>query len=438
MSSHSTGFRGYSGAPLRRPAALCLALVAFVTAAQAQAPHLHHAKPPSQPTAVNAAQTWSNANETVGQFPRGHIDILRWEMKNNPASRLAAEKNPEPGNTLSLDQALQQAILNQPRWLMRANMSAKEKAQLNTQLQAQVLQVRRAWTEAVSARQSAHYSRQNLEAVEAGSELGERMARVGNWSRARQMQEELQLWDARSRLQSAELNALQTKLALWQLIGGDPDLPNLPELTDLPESSPQALDTLEARALAAHWQWSMTQTEAARQLSGQSAASLAQVRQAMLQAQSNAPTTMPPQTSTHISPAILPSNVPWSHAAENALQAQADADAMQRQIRSHVRMAYATYMNARNQAEQSQNEVLRLQTAMLQETTLRYNGMLSSTWDLLASARQRIQSEDTAHQAKRQVWLAWADLQAVLSGLPYSGSPSSASSASSNTQPAGH
>jgi outer membrane protein TolC len=65
--------------------------------------------------------------------------------------------------------------------------------------------------------------------------------------------------------------------------------------------------------------------------------------------------------------------------------------------------------------------VLRLHTALEQESLLRYNGMLKSTWDLLASARQRIQSTQALHQAQTQAWLAWADLQAVLNGLAYTG-----------------
>lgn len=438
MPSHSTRPRDRSDALLSRPATLALALAAlaaFAAVAQAATPPSTQTKPPAS---VIAPQTWSEANDAVGQFLRGHIDILRWEMKNKPAANLATGKNTPPGNTLSLNQALQQAVLNQPRWLLREGMSAIEKTKLNTRLQAQVLQVRRAWTEAVSANQSVEFSRQHLEAAEAGYELGERMARIGNWSRARQMQEELLLWDARSRLQNSELSALQAKLALWQLIGGEPDFSNLPELPDLPEPMPPSLETLEARALSAHGQWSIAQAEAARQLNGQSAASLEQVRRAMIQAQSTLHSTLPMQSSSPVSASMLPANAPWSHAAENALQAQAEADAMQRQIKAHVRMAYAAFMSARNHAEQSQNEVLRLHTAMLQESMLRYNGMLSSTWDLLASARQRIQSQDTAHQAKRQVWLAWAELEAVQSGLPYSGNPVSSNSTSSTPSPAGH
>ena len=112
--------------------------------------------------------------------------------------------------------------------------------------------------------------------------------------------------------------------------------------------------------------------------------------------------------------------------------------AMQR-IRADVRVAHAAYDSARTQAAHSRNEVLRLHTELSQETLLRYNGMLKSTWDLLASVRTRIDSVDAALQAQRQRWLAHADLMAVLAGLPYADSVSASESSSpSNTRTPGH
>ncbi len=70
---------------------------------------------------------------------------------------------------------------------------------------------------------------------------------------------------------------------------------------------------------------------------------------------------------------------------------------------------------------------------------LRFNSMLKCTWDLLASARSRIDSVDAALQAQRQLWLAHADLLAVLAGLPYPAVASDAPGVSSpSNNPAGH
>lgn len=462
-------------APFQCLSACALALACGMAVAQTTTTdHLHHKAAAASATAHSPAHRWSEANDTVGQFQRGHIDLLRWEQRNNPLTN-PADNTGTRAAPLSLEQALRMALQNQPRWLSREGMSPPERAQLNTAYQERVLQVRRAWFEAVTSHQSAQYSRQILQAAEAGAELAERMARIGNWSRARQMQEELLLWDARTRVQNADLQALRNALALWQLTGDPlpdadagqgpqtppapgtsgpdptaekPEAPNLlqalpgwlrlPPLPHLPPPESSPLATLEARTLAAHLPWSAAQAQAQRMLTGQHARSLAQARLAMAQASPAQDAAQ--ESSRSLGQPKLPqlsNRAPWSHSAEAALQAQADADAWQRQIRADVRVAHAALHNALTHAAQSRQEVLRLHTALQQENLLRYNGMLSSTWELLASARQRIQTVDAAHQAQHQAWLAWADLQAVLSGLPYTGRPGAATSPST-TPPAGH
>ena len=424
----------------RRPAALCLALMACFSAA-----HASNHTPPSSPTpqaqavghpgaasvaapppktAVPLANAWTQANDTVGQFLRGHIDLLRWEANNPDRTHTPATPQSQAQDTLSLTQALELSWRGQPQWLQRPNMSGAEQYALNTERQTHVLRMQRAWLEAVSAHQAVAHSRLNLQAAQAGAELAERMAHVGNWSRARQMQEELLLWEARSQLQNAELKALQTHLALWQFVGQADavELPALPDLPNLPDANLPSVDALTAQALAANLKWASIKTDAERLLKGQTASSLAQARQAMQPDPAKAPgDSMTPDAFTPLPPALLPANVPWSHSTENALQAQAHADALQRQIRADVRLAHAAYLHAHTQATQNRPHVLRLHTALEQESLLRYNGMLKSTWDLLASARQRIQSKQALHQAQTQAWLAWADLQAVLNGLPYTG-----------------
>lgn len=388
---------------------------------------------PSAPPILAPALSWPQANESVGQFPRGHLDLLRWEQQNMPAQ--PQERAPATGpQALTLNKALTLALQDQPQWLLRPGMSGLEQAELHHRLQSRVLQVQRAWTAAVADTQSAKYSRQVLSTAEAGAELAERMARLGNWSRARQMQEELLLWDARTGLQNAELQALQSVQNLWQLVGQHMSVSALTEaLPVLPELSTHTLDTLDAleqQALAAHPQWTTAQMHASRLVQEQSANSLALLRQSLAQA-------TPLLKEGTVSAARLSANTPWSHSTEKALQTQLDADALQRQIRADVRVAHAAYKMARQQAAHSRSEVQRLYTALEEESLLRYNGMLKSTWDLLASARQRIQSVNAAHQAQRQAWLAWADLQAVLNGLPYTGSPG-ATRGTSTPSPAGH
>lgn len=52
--------------------------------------HVHGFDPVTPSNAAPSANpgqpspTWQDANRAVGQFPRGHVDLLRWEQKNMP------------------------------------------------------------------------------------------------------------------------------------------------------------------------------------------------------------------------------------------------------------------------------------------------------------------------------------------------------------------
>jgi hypothetical protein len=101
-------------------------------------------------------------------------------------------------------------------------------------------------------------------------------------------------------------------------------------------------------------------------------------------------------------------------------------------------MAHAAYSVVHGQATMVQTQLLELARQWEQETLLRYNGMLSSTWQLLASARGRIEAVDALLQARRQAWHAHLDLQAVLSGLPYSGGLAASAAGGPSLSLAGH
>ena len=386
---------------------------------------------------------WQEANEAVGQFPRGHADVLRWEQKNSPQA-------PDPGGDpqagqLTLERATRLALQDQAQWI-KPGMSALEIADNRQQAAALRWHIQKLWVDAVATRQSVVHSREIVEAAQAGAELAQRMADVGNWSRARKVQEELTLWDARSRLDSAALQAERALNALWWRIGARMSLQALAQQLpvhlpiDLPKHGPADLPvgglgapdalklddvaTLQTQALQAHLRWSLDEVKARRLAAGLglSDADFEAAHQALsVQAGLDAPV-------------FDPRSMRWGHAFEVALQARLQADRLARQVRADVQMAVAAYSLARQSAQTSQAEVLRLHTELSQETLLRYTGMLKSTWDLLASARTRIQSVDAALHAQRQAWLAHADLAAVLSGLPYLSSNTLAG-ASSNTNP---
>jgi outer membrane protein TolC len=102
-------------------------------------------------------------------------------------------------------------------------------------------------------------------------------------------------------------------------------------------------------------------------------------------------------------------------------------------VRSEARDAYRVYRSAYDIAGHYNREVLPLRKIISDETLLRYNAMLIDVFALLAEARQRIAATITAIEAKRDFWLATADLKAAVAGGGMSGSRNEGSKSMADT-----
>ena len=85
-------------------------------------------------------------------------------------------------------------------------------------------------------------------------------------------------------------------------------------------------------------------------------------------------------------------------------------------IRSEARSAYQTYRATYDITLQYQNNILPLRKIISDETLLQYNGMLIDVAELLADARERVESNTRAIEAKRDFLIAEVDFQAALIG----------------------
>ncbi|WP_105430666.1 TolC family protein [Neorhizobium sp. T6_25] len=91
--------------------------------------------------------------------------------------------------------------------------------------------------------------------------------------------------------------------------------------------------------------------------------------------------------------------------------------------RSQARSAYLSYKSNYDIARHYRNSVLPLRNAIEEQSLLTYNGMITSTFELIADTREKIDSTILAVNAKRDFWLAEANLAPVI----YGGSTGSAS-----------
>jgi hypothetical protein len=379
----------------------------------------------SQPvtTSIGGITDWREANEALGQFERGHVDVLKWEADNQPA-REGVNAPTQPPWTLT--EAIVSAQRLHPGWLARPGLNDLERAELRMRQRELALQVERAWWQALTARQQLTLHRQIVQSAEAGQELALRMARVGNWPAARQQREALTLLDAQAQWRVAEHQAHTAVLELWRVTGTDlspdtlaqrlpsawPDIEPRPDLADL-----QALET---QALQRHPAWPLLSQQA--RWAAQATGSLEPLRNAVREATEPDPATGLPQGLPS-----LRSPPRWPHSWEKALEIQREAGALERRIRRDVRVAFSAWQTAQALLEREALETQRLVTALEEDMLQRYNGMFKSTWDLLAATRTRLQATQALQLARLNATLAQADLRAVLDGLPYTGNGPGAS-----------
>ena len=327
---------------------------------------------------------------------RGVIaQLLKDPLTNDAAVRIALLNNAD------LQRALGKAAMGITDW-QDADNQAKRQAQEDIT----VLSTRatKAWVQAVAAEQSAGALREARTTAEATGELARRMVQAGNLSKLNQAQHQAKLSDAAMALARAEQAAFAAREQLIQVLGlwgVQTQFTLVDTLPALPEAS-MDLPDVEARALAARTD--LAQLTADWQLKRR-----------------------PPTT-----PGDL-----W-----DALGDAATVRAATTLLRSQARLAYFNYRSSYDLAQHLQTQVLPLRKFINDELTLRYNGMLTSIFDVLADSQTQSLAVNAATLAARDFWLAQADLQALLAGAPFerlgTGISPATNDATPAANPAGH
>jgi outer membrane protein TolC len=85
-------------------------------------------------------------------------------------------------------------------------------------------------------------------------------------------------------------------------------------------------------------------------------------------------------------------------------------------IRSEARSAYAGYTGTYQIARHYRDAVLPLRKTVEEESLLSYNGMITNTFELLADTRDRLSSNQMEAAARKDFWLADANMRAAIHG----------------------
>lgn len=279
---------------------------------------------------------------------------------------------------------------------------------------------RKAYYSTVAAEQMVRYLEKINEASQASAQLALRMAEVGNWNRLQQAREQAFYAEVISQLADAKLLALQEREHLTRLMGlwGEQIHYKLPErLPELPRSVTEScefekqalISRLDVQAMRHEIQSkckALGLTKATRFID---VFDLGYVR--------NSSDDEPHQTGYEISleiPLFDWGDAKVARAQNIYMQAVWHLREIAINARSEVREAYQVYRVQYDKAKFYRDDVVTLRKLILDESLLRYNGMLISTFELLADEREQIISVNAYIESLRDFWLAETDLQTAL------------------------
>jgi hypothetical protein len=359
---------------------------------------------------------WRQANDAVGKFLRGHIDILKSEAKSRSA--VAPTDTSDQGAPLTLPQAKRLMLAARPSLFTSGGDSVAERNAHAVSVNEALSALSRAWTQAVGAQRLLKLQEGATEAAEIANELGQRMGTVGNWGADRVLAVGLQASAERLKLSQAQEKAVRTKAALaqWVMtdafvlpeklpslrgIGARQDLTTNPaqlaqeRLKRLPnyDSDLAMLKALEATAGPGplkEWE-TFAQSRVGALLDGQGASALT----------------------------VDTSKVLWNHDMRAVLRKRESMAASQQEASSTMAVAQAAVKARHAETMLLANEFVPLAVQAEEEAVYQYNGMFISTWQLLEQFRSRTAVEMALTESQMRYWDAEYAFEAYLAGTPY-------------------
>lgn len=299
-----------------------------------------------------------------------------------------------------------------------------EQVQKETALEVLKLanQTRLAYFNAVAATELSHYSEQVKESAEASAELARRMVKAGNWNKLEQAREQSFYADAALDYANARNAQVRAHEALSRLLNIPADqftllerLPDLPKLVgDLQPYEQVAFENrldLQARRL---------ETEAlAKQLGLTKSTRFINVLEIgparVLEGRRGDPYKKGLEVSFEV-PLFDWGTARVAKAEAIYMQAVNETAQVAINAQSEIREAYNTYRTNYDVTKHLRDEIVPIRKKILSENQLRYNGMLTSPFELFGDARAQVASVKNYIESLREFWLADSTLQMTLVG----------------------
>lgn len=297
----------------------------------------------------------------------------------------------------------------------------------------EITRVRQVWVRAVAAQQMLIYAKQVNEVAKVSAELARRMQSVGNFTRIQRARQQAFYADSATQLALTEHAVTATREALARALGLNtrqaqslklPDrLLTLPKTPLNPQEVSQAASTnrLDVRL-------AQSGVEVALKKQGlNNVTSFTDIevglRQATLGDNSEGSRVQGRGYEVNITlPIFDAGDMKREAMSAQTLAALSQLDAAYQVTASNLRETYSTYRTNYDVAKHYRQEVVPLRKVISEENMLRYNGMIIGVFELLADAKDTVNSVMSSIQADQQFWLAEASLQAALLGRPVAAS----------------
>ncbi|MGP6090027.1 TolC family protein [Antarctobacter jejuensis] len=404
---------------------------AEVAANEARAKSLIAGKTIGAETAVQVALMNNRALQAAyADLGLSAADLWEVALGPRPSLEVGISGIGEAGLVRSLEATVTGAILEiatrKPRTRLAETHFRQAQMRALAETVALAAETRRAWIDTVSAFERSALIGLAQGTAEAASELAAELGRTGAMNRADQAREYVLTAELAAERTEARLEARLAKEKLTRLMGlyGSgiefyvpnrlPSLPGrLPGRSDaerlaLEHRTDLAIGRLELLAIAQQYRLTM-QT---RRIAGAEITAGAEIERSdkgetdvagILQASLEIPLYDPgPLTSRR-------GALEYSRAAHVLAQNAINA-------RSEARSAHAAVTGSYSIARHWRDEVLPLRREIDREALKSYNGMLSSTFDLIIDAREGLEAQLSAAEAKAEYWRAESDLKTVIWG----------------------
>lgn len=286
-------------------------------------------------------------------------------------------------------------------------------------------ETRVAWINSVSAWERAGHVKQAIAAADAGSDLAMQLGKTGALPKAAQAREHVNYAELAAQLASARLEAREAKqvlirkMGVWgketefQVPNALPPLPRHAKRTRavVAKALNNRIDLMIAKADLEIVARQHGLTQATRYLTDLDLTGGAEIER------EEGDDIVTPNIEIDLVIPIFDSGEARLRKAEMAYMRSANLLAQRAaEIRSEAASAYEAYLGRHEIARHHIEAVAPLRKVLEEQALLNNNGMITSTFELLQDVKAKVNSDLQADLAKRDFWLAEANLKAAIYG----------------------